>query len=378
MGHPSRYAFFSSRYAPEVGGVESFTKNIAHELVQSGDEVTIISLNVSGARAHEIQDDGVEVLRLPCHPLMNGRLPWANKNTEYRALLKEASKRDFDRVLVNTRFYGHSLDGLRFARSIGAKAVVLDHGSAYLTLGNGAADTAIRLYEHIMTRRDKTFSPTFAGISTMSARWLETFGIKTTLVIPNAIDAAEFRNAASSRDFRKELSVPDGATLVVSVGRLSPEKGSRALTESARLLGDSVKIVLAGEGSLRGELETCLPRNAHLLGNLSHPDLSALLSQADIFCLPSRSEGFCTSLLEAGAWGLVPLMTHVGGTDEVMGNPIRFGRLLPDMREESVAQGIRYMVERGETGLSDELRVHVEKHCSWKASADRFRAAFDD
>lgn len=371
------YAIFSARYYPEIGGVESFTQNIAHQLVLDGDRVTVISLCVSEAPPYEEQSDGVEVVRLPCRPLMGGRLPIARKGTEYLSRMSAASLKSVDRVLVNTRFYGHSIDGLRFARSVGAKAVVLDHGSAYLTLGGGAKDVAIKCYEHAMTAVDKSFSPTFAGISNFSARWLRTFGIKTDLVIPNAIDAASFRAEASGRAFRDELGLSSDQVLVVSVGRLSPEKGSRELIEAAALLGDNVVVAIAGDGALRNELEATLPPNARLLGNLLHPDLSALLSQADLFCLPTRSEGFCTSLLEAGAWGLVPLMTHVGGTDEVMGQPVRFGRLLSDMSASSIAAAVHAMANAGETGHLEALQKHVEDECSWIASADSLRAAFE-
>ena len=374
MGHA--YAIFSSRYAPEVGGVESFTANLAQELVSQGDAVTIVTSNTAGAPSREIQPNGVEIVRLPCRPLMNGRLPLALRNQEHFDLLDSACLTHVDRVLVNTRFYGHSITGLSFARDRALPAVMLDHGSAYLTLGNPVADLAIHAHEHLITRRCVSFAPTFAGISRASTKWLETFGIETSHVIPNSIDAAAFRALSSGRDFRSELGIHTSKTLVVSVGRLTPEKGSVELSSAARMLGDSFAFVIAGEGSLRGHLEADLPGNVYLPGNLSHPDLSALLSQADLFCLPSRSEGFCTSLLEAGAWGLLPAMTHVGGTDEVMGDPVRFGRIILAMDSGSIAATLADMVDAGEVGRSDALQAHVEKNCSWAASVDALERAF--
>lgn len=372
------YAIFSARYAPEVGGVESYTKNMAHQLVTDGDRATVVTLALSDAPSHEVQEDGVEVVRLPGIGLMGGRLPLARKGREYRRTMAEAALTDVDRVLVNTRFYGHSVDGLRFARSVGASAVMLDHGSAYLTLGGGLSDVVIRRYEHFMTAIDKRFHPTFAGVSSASAAWLKTYGIQTDFVIPNAIDAPAFRAEASGRDFRSELGVGDDQLLVVSVGRLSPEKGSRELLEAARLVGDSVVVAIAGDGMLRAELEATISPNAHLLGNLDHPNLSALLSQADLFCLPTRSEGFCTSLLEAGAWGLTPLMTHVGGTDEVMGNPPTYGRILAGMDASVVADALRSMRDAGEMGRSPALQAYVDSSCTWQASAEALRHAFGD
>lgn len=374
MGHS--YAIFSSRYAPEVGGVESFTANLAQELVSQGDEVTIVTSNTAGSPSRETQPNGVEIVRLPCRPLMNGRLPLALRNQEHFDLLDSACLSHADRVLVNTRFYGHSITGLSFARDRGLPAVMLDHGSAYLTLGNPVADLAIHAHEHLITGRCRTFKPTFAGISHASTKWLETFGIHTTRVIPNSIDAPAFRALSSGRDFRGELGIPASKTLVVSVGRLTPEKGSAELVNAARLLDSSFAFIIAGEGPLRKKLESYPPGNVYLPGNLSHPDLSALLSQADIFCLPSRSEGFCTSLLEAGAWGLMPAMTHVGGTDEVMGDPLRFGKIIPAMDPKSIASTLADMVITGSVCHSAALQAHVEENCSWAASVDALERAF--
>lgn len=370
-----RYVIFSARYAPEVGGVENFTAHLAHELVEEGHQVTVVTSALSAQPGAELQGDGVEVVRLPSRALMGGRLPLPRKDALFSELLAKVAEKKPNRVLVNTRFYGLSLVGLELARQVGAPVVVLDHGSAYLTLGNAAADVAIRIYEHVMTRLCRSFSPRFAGISTFSARWLKTFGIDTNLVIPNAIDAAAFRNEASSRDFRAELGV-ENQLLVVSIGRLTAEKGSRELVEAARLLGDGFAFAVAGEGPLRTVLERDLPANVTLLGNLGHPDLSALLSQADLFCLPTRSEGFCTSLLEAAAWGLTPAMTHVGGTDEVMGDPVRFGTLLASMEARDVADSLASLAQKSAVGTNAALRDHVENECSWPATARSLDQAF--
>jgi hypothetical protein len=47
------YALFSAQYAPHVGGVESFTKNLAHELARAGNAVVVISIPQNAAfRSH--------------------------------------------------------------------------------------------------------------------------------------------------------------------------------------------------------------------------------------------------------------------------------------------------------------------------------------
>lgn len=373
-GH--HYGIFSAQYAPHAGGVETYTQNLAHALVGEGQRVTVVTSRLDDSPAHEVQDDGVEVVRLPCHSLMGGRLPISRRSREYGEWMERLAESGIDRMLVNTRFYRHSLEGLRLARRMDVPAVMLDHGSAYLVLGNAAADAALRGYERAITRVGKRFAPCYAGVSRMSTEWLRTFGIQTSRVIPNAIDAAGFRACSSGRDFRAELGIRDGTTLVVSVGRLAPEKGAMQLAEAARHLGPSFAVVYAGEGSLRGRIEAMGLCNVYLAGGLGRADLSALLSQADVFCLPTRSEGFCTSLLEAGAWGVAPAMTRVGGVDEVMGCPVRFGRVLADAEPYTIATTLRNMREAGTCGRMPEFVRKVESEHSWAESVRALESCF--
>ena len=73
----SRYAIVSALYSPHRGGVETFSENLAHQLAIEGDAVTVVTSRLSANDpAYEVQDDGVMVWRLPCRPLMNGRLQW--------------------------------------------------------------------------------------------------------------------------------------------------------------------------------------------------------------------------------------------------------------------------------------------------------------
>lgn len=372
------YAIFSAQYLPHVGGVETFTANLAHQLVLGGDGVCVVTSARAGAPEVETQEDGVRIVRLPSTQLMGGRLPLSRHGSRERSLLSAVSGLGVDRVLVNTRFYGTSVTGLQFARDLHVPAVLLDHGSAWLTFGRGEAlDAAAHAWERRMTAKDVSLGATFAGISEKSAAWLSTFGIKTSLVIPNAIDAASFRGESSGRDFRFELGIPEDKTLVAFVGRLAPEKGPERLLAAMELLGERCACVLAGEGTLRPQLERGLHANAHLVGNLGHADLSALLSQADVFCLPTRSEGFCTSLLEAGAWGVPCVVPDVGGAREVLCHDGKtFGLITPDREPATMADGIRQVVAAWTSEQARELRAHVERDLSWPQTVRALERAY--
>lgn len=310
---------FSALYLPSMGGVERFTDSLAAELAAEGHSVIVVTNNTHGLSDSEVLDNGVEVIRLPCKNLINGRYPVPIKNSCYHGLMADLESRRVDGVLVNTRFYLHSLIGVRFAESKGLKAVVLDHGSAYLTLGSKPLDWAIERYEDGITAWLRRRDVDFYGISKKSIEWLSHFGIRAKGVISNAIDAEAYRAQASGRQFRKELDINQSTFLVSFVGRLVVEKGVRPLLEAMRRLqGEDIRLVVAGEGPLRAEIEACGLSNVCLLGRLDGPDVAALLMDSDVLCLPTRSEGFATTLLEAAACGVPCIVSDVGGARELI------------------------------------------------------------
>lgn len=371
---------FSARFDPLVGGVESFSLNLSRELIREGHRVTVVTERIGNSPETELRKDGVHVVRLPACSLVNDRLPLSRRNSRHFELLDSIDFLDDARVLVNNRFYPHSINGLRFAAKIHAPAIVLDHGTAYLTLGKPLADWAIRCYEHVMTARVKRFRPTFAGISQKSTDWLEQFGISTDIVIPNAIDAVAFRKSSSGRDFRAELGIDPEAVMISFVGRLTPEKGSDVLVRAAEEFNHDVVFALAGAGVLRKKLESQAGSNVHFLGLINHNDLSALLQSSDAFCLPTRSEGFCTSLLESAACGIPAIMPDVGGVQEVIRNASS-GIVVADRSEDSIVAGIKKAIELDDVGrklLGSNAQRTVEHCYSWPATARALDKAFSE
>jgi glycosyltransferase involved in cell wall biosynthesis len=147
-------------------------------------------------------------------------------------------------------------------------------------------------------------------------------------VIPNGIDpvpqpAPDLRSEVRA-ELRRELALPDHARLVLTVARLTEQKGHRDLLGAAASIrggrGDVV-FVWAGEGELRAELErdlvACgLSDGVLLLGE--RRDVGRLLLASDLFVLPSHAEGLPFALLEAMAQGVPVLSSNAGGSAEVV------------------------------------------------------------
>ena len=333
---------FAAHFLPHVGGVEVFADGLSRSLERQGFQVVVVTSRLDDAPERERLSDGVEVLRLPCWPLVGGRLPVARPGRRGRELLASLDGRDIVAVVVNTRFYPLSLVGARFARRHGLVPLVIDHGADYLTFGNAVIDVAVRAYEHVITALAKRSRPRFYGVSEASARWLGTFGIEADGIITNAIDGAAFRRGASGRSFRWEFGIADDAVLVAYTGRLIPEKGVGALVDAAGQLataGENVAFVLAGDGPLREPLEARGVPMVRFAGRLDAADVAALLLESDIFCFPSRSEGFGSSLLEAAVCGCALVSTDVGIARGLIGE--EGGIVLADADARGVADAVR-------------------------------------
>jgi glycosyltransferase involved in cell wall biosynthesis len=141
-------------------------------------------------------------------------------------------------------------------------------------------------------------------------------------VLPNGVRHTEPKLIT----LREELRLAPDDRLIVAVGNLYPVKGHvHAIDALARLAARHPFVHLAISG--RGELEEALlararslglDRRVHLLGLRS--DVPAVLAAADLFVLPSLSEGLPLALLEAMFAGCPIVATDVGQVRAALAN----------------------------------------------------------
>jgi glycosyltransferase involved in cell wall biosynthesis len=163
--------------------------------------------------------------------------------------------------------------------------------------------------------------------------------------IPNGVPTDRARPTRSPAEVRAELGIGD-AFMMLSTGRLAPQKGLEYLIRAAALLRKdmpSAKIVLAGNGPLEQRLSKLvsdlgLEDTVLLLG--LRTDIGDLLAASDLVVLPSLWEGLSISLLEAMAAGKPVVTTSVGGNREVT-NDGETAVLVPPKDPASLATAIR-------------------------------------
>lgn len=371
---------FSALYDPHIGGVENFTKELSKALIQRGFQIIIVTNNHASLPSFENPEPGLRIYRLPCRSLLGDRLPLPKRNAEFRKLMDELKRTPIDALCINTRFYPHSLVGANVARKKGIRPIVIEHGSDYLTLGNPLFDAVIKRYEHHMTDKLKRFDPDFYAVSQQGSHWLKTFDIASKGQISNAINTSEFLSRNSQRDFRTEFKIPQDTPIVAFVGRLTPEKGIKELVEAAELLSTrtSTQFLIAGNGTLRASLEESASPNVHFLGALPQQDIVALLEAADALCLPSRSEGFATVLLEAAACKTVPVITHVGGVDELIPDSDH-GIVLSSKEPSVIAEALLALGNdpEGMHVMANTIYERVKNGYNWQKTADTLIRAIE-
>ena len=71
------------------------------------------------------------------------------RNKEFKKVKKLIERNQYDLVIINTRFYLHSLYGAKFAKSKGIPSIVIEHGTSHLSVNNKLFDTVGGWYEHL-------------------------------------------------------------------------------------------------------------------------------------------------------------------------------------------------------------------------------------
>ena len=133
-------------------------------------------------------------------------------------------------------------------------------------------------------------------------------------VIPNMVELAAIRTAGEERP-EHPFSGSD-LPLVVTMGRLSPEKGQADLVAAAAALYDRnpCNLLILGEGRDCEHLEA-MARNLGVADRVAFGGFLAnpfgVLAQADLFVSPSYSESFGNALVEAMALGVPVVSTRV-------------------------------------------------------------------
>ncbi len=195
-----------------------------------------------------------------------------------------------------------------------------------------------------------------------------------TLIRPNGVDVAEFKELPAAGTFRRSLPQHMAERpLVVFLGRVHPIKGIDTLIRALPKLADStVGLVIVGPDA-EGTKATLaaladalgVSNRIHFSGMLHGKDRVAALRDAKVFALASQHENFGIAVIEALAAGIpVVLSDQVGIHAEVVANGV--GSAVPVDADAFAAAINHWLKVDGENdGLSNRCRNFVFENFDW-------------
>lgn len=226
--------------------------------------------------------------------------------------------------------------------------------------------------------------------------WLREIGFRGGIeIIPNGVDTTHSRPAlddAERRSLRAKLGFSETEKVVVTVGAVTPRKGTDLMIESmghlakrvptARLLiigwrTDQTDPRLAG---FRRRIEDLMRRpeiaaRVHFAGGVDN--LNEFLRASDAYLFASHREGFPSAILEAMASGLPSVSTRFVGWGEELGEPGRH-YLLAEHDPRSLADAVAEILEK--PAVRDRLAVEgvrwVRQFMQLDATFDRFASLY--
>lgn len=196
--------------------------------------------------------------------------------------------------------------------------------------GYTATDRKMRIYN----RLDRWSLPVADRLVTVCHAFAEELASNTGVPIAkisvqhNSIRARRAASPADAQALRLKLGIGTGESVLLAVGRLSKEKAHVDLVAAFARLRETnhelgCKLIIVGGGPERGMLEAAArSRGIHadviFTGQVN--DVQPFYAAADVFVLPSHSEGSPNVLLEAMAANLPIVATAVGGVPEIVEN----------------------------------------------------------
>ena len=332
----------------KAGGTERQALYIARHLRASGHQVVLI---VAEERGEFLSKVDIETVSLNV-PFAKGYIPFLL----YR-LIGVVTDRDFDLLL--SRAWNTNMINAAAGLLTGVPYALFLSGPTHR---NGQSRVKLVIEGFLLRRASRILSVSKAA----KENCIQAYGVSPSRVkvVHNGIEIGEIRRQSEKESedasrFQKE------DVNVVFVGRVNRRKGLDVLLRAIHRVEDtvpSVKLWVVGPGEISPyqdlAVELGVAERVEFLGGKENPFPE--MKQADLFVLPSRSEGFPNVLLEAMALGKPVLAADCEtGPDEILNG--ENGRLFPVEDHRALAQHIRELVaddqEREEMGTNGQETV---------------------
>lgn len=273
----------------------------------------------------------------------------------------------------------HAHDWLTFEAGVAAKRVsgkplVLHvHATEFDRTGEKYNPRVFQIEKHGMEMADRIIT-----VSEFTRRIVvNRYGIdqKKVVTVHNAVEHSANKNETSfSHAFRDKI--------VTFLGRITYQKGPAYFVEAAKkVLGkmNNVHFVMAGTGDLTESMiryvaSQGISSRFHFTGFLNGDDVNKMYSMSDLYVMPSVSEPFGISPLEALQNGVPVIISKQSGVSEVINHAIKIDFWDVDAMADAIYAVLNY------PALSQKLKKGKEEtfNMKWTDTAEKIRNIYKE
>jgi glycogen(starch) synthase len=370
-----------------VGGLGRHVHALATTLVAGGHEVTVVTRHAPGALREEYTE-GVRIIRAPDDPphfetAGGDMLGWtmAFNHTLTRAALRAARTGSYDVVHAHDWLVAH------------AAVTVRDHLDIPLVATIHATESG-RHQGWLPHAHNRTIDDVERWLCAEAVRVIvcseymraevgRLFDVPAarTDVVFNGVDVLRWyarpRAVAAARRRFAEADAP----LVTYAGRLVYEKGVQHLLAAVPGLRDrhpGLRVVIAGDGPYRADLEALAADAVSFAGFLGGHDLTALMGASDCYVVPSIYEPFGMVALEAAAAGTPVAVADTGGLAEIVDHGVTGVKFAPH-DPAALAASVSAVLDDREYArtLARRARRRVREEFAWPGIAAQTVAVYE-
>lgn len=347
----------------DIGGAEKAFVRLAHGLVFSGWNVRVICLRGPGPLGQELLDREIPVEYLNCGGFADLRAPFR--------LAASLRKQRPDIVLS-------FLHQANVASRIACRLT----GVPVQVSGIRVADRRLSvLLTERLTARWTTHCLAVSEHVATAHRRISRLPDSQIAVIRNGVDW-QLLSQLPPAD-RRQFAWDDSNFIILSVGRLEPQKDPETLLQAFRILQAQqpvlprqIRLLFVGDGPLRSVLEHRV--RMYELEDVVHftgwrPDAASLIRMADVLVLASRWEGLPNVILEAQAVGTPVIASAVDGCLDLVDDQLT-GRLFEPGNAERLATGLLMQITQPHKAarMAHEAAQQIRRLCSWDACIDSY------
>ncbi len=275
---------------------------------------------------------------------------------------KVATEHDFELI--------HSHDWLTYpagimAKKISGKPLVIHvHATEYDRSGDSPNPDVFKIEKQGMETADRVIT-----VSNLTRRIvIEKYGINPDKVftVHNAVEPYTYKNIDYTRNLKEKV--------VTFLGRITFQKGPEYFVEAAKKVLDkdpNVRFVMAGSGDMMNKMikraaELGIMTKFHFAGFLKGEDVFKMFSLSDVYVMPSVSEPFGISPLEAMSSNVPVIVSHQSGVSEILTHALKVDFWDVDALADAIYGLLNYKA------LSESFRKHGKievENLKWENAA---------